>query len=241
MIVEICAPNYQSAINAEIAGADRIELCAELAVGGITPSSGMIEQVIAAISIPVHVLIRPRSGGFCYTREEIEIIKKDILFCKKMKCAGVVVGLLNKDFTIDSQSMKELVSLAKPMHVTFHRAFDWIPDQKQALNTLIDLGVDSVLTSGKEVSAEKGISNLVELKEIANNQINILPGGGINSDNAILFKEKGFNQIHFSGTLIQDDQHPEKLSMNSPLLLRNEYVPISNIELIRSVLAVIRE
>lgn len=241
MIVEICASNYQSAINAELAGADRIELCAELAVGGITPSYGMIKEVMKDISIPVHVLIRPRSGDFLYTNGEFEIIKKDIEFCKQAGCAGVVIGLLNEDFTIDLEKMKQLITLAKFMHITFHRAFDWVPKQKIALQKLIDLGINTVLTSGKQASAEKGIKNLISLKESAQNKINILPGGGINATNAALFKESGFDQIHFSGTLVQDDQYPEKLSMNSPQLLRNEHVPISDIERIRSVIETLRQ
>ncbi|NER18081.1 copper homeostasis protein CutC [Spongiivirga citrea] len=241
MIVEICTSNYQSAINAELAGANRIELCAELAVGGITPSHGLIEQVLQDIAIPVHVLIRPRSGDFFYSDGEFEIIKKDIQFCKEIGCAGVVIGMLNKDFTIDVERIRQLVALARPVHITFHRAFDWVSDQKTALEKLIGLGVDSVLTSGKKTSAELGIENLIELKEIAGNRINIIPGGGINASNASMFKENIFDQIHFSGMLIQDDQHPEKLSMNSPQLLRNEHVAISDIERIRSVLAVLRK
>jgi len=241
MIVEICASNYQSAINAELAGANRIELCAELAIGGITPSHGLIEQVFNDISIPVHVLIRPRSGDFFYSNGEFEILKKDIEYCKEIGCAGAVIGMLNKDFTIDIARMQQLITLARPMHITFHRAFDWVPDQKTALEKLIDIGVDSVLTSGKKTSAKLGIENLIELKEIARNRINILPGGGINASNVSMFKENEFDQIHFSGTLVKDDQHPEKLSMNSPELLRNEHVAISDIERIRSVLLELRK
>lgn len=241
MIVEICASNYQSAINAELAGANRIELCAELAVGGITPSHGLIEQVLGDISIPVHVLIRPRSGDFFYNSGEFEVIKKDIGYCKEVGCVGVVIGMLNKNFTIDFERMRQLVSLARPMHITFHRAFDWVLNQQMALQQLIELGVDSILTSGKETSAEIGIKNLVSLKEVAGNKITILPGGGISAANVCLFKENGFEQIHFSGTRIQDDQHPEKISMNSPQFLRNEHVAVSDIERIRSVLAVLRK
>ncbi len=126
MLLEICANSYQSAINAEKAGANRIELCAELAVGGITPSYGLLKKVMNDLTIPVHVLVRPRSGDFTYSDAEFQILKEDILICKELGVLGIVSGVLNLDNTIDLERTKELVETAKPMNFTFHRAFDWV-------------------------------------------------------------------------------------------------------------------
>ena len=125
MKLEICANSYQSASNAEKAGAHRIELCAELAVGGITPSYGLLKKVMHDLTIPVHVLIRPRSGDFTYSDAEFQIMKENILICKELGVTGIVSGVLKLDNTIDIERTKELVAVAKPMNFTFHRAFDW--------------------------------------------------------------------------------------------------------------------
>lgn len=176
MKVEICANSYRSAINAEKSGAHRIELCAELAVGGITPSFGLIKKVITTLKIPVFVLIRPRSGNFTYSDDEFEIMKSDIAQCKALGCHGVVSGVLNKNNTIDVERTKVLVELAKPMAFTFHRAFDWVITPEDALEELASLGVNRVLTSGQETSALLGLDLLTQLNEQAKNRIIILPG-----------------------------------------------------------------
>lgn len=200
MKLEICANSYQSAKNAQEAGAHRIELCQELSVGGITPSYGLLKQVTDKLSIRVFVLIRPRSGNFVYTEEEFDIIKQDIQLCKNLGYAGIVSGALNKDNTIDIERTKELLELSRPLQFTFHRAFDCVKDPKNSLEQLIALGVDRVLTSGLEKSAEKGLNLLKQLQEQANGRITILAGSGINSKNAKLFKEAGFNEIHASAS-----------------------------------------
>ena len=122
MILEICANSYQSAINAEKAGAQRIELCSEISVGGITPSLGLLKKVMHSLSIPVQVLIRPRSGDFHYSNAEFDIMKENILQCKELGCAGIVTGILHKDNTIDLKRTSELIELSKPMCFTFDRA-----------------------------------------------------------------------------------------------------------------------
>ena len=161
MIVEICANSYDSAYNAEKAGAHRIELCSELAVGGITPSYGLLKEVIENLNISVFVLIRPRGGNFVYSDTEFEIMKRDIKLCKDIGCQGIVSGVLNADKTIDINRTEELVELSKPLQFTFHRAFDKVANAKEALEQLIDLGVERVLTSGQETSAEKGLELLI--------------------------------------------------------------------------------
>ena len=148
MILEICANSYQSAVNAEIASAHRIELCSEISVGGITPSLGLLKKVLQSLTIPVHVLIRPRSGNFTYSDKEFEIMKENIRLCKDLGCAGIVSGVLHEDNSIDLKRTKELIELSKPMSFTFHRAFDIVSKPKEALLQLIALGVHRLLTSG---------------------------------------------------------------------------------------------
>ncbi len=202
MILEICANSYQSAVNAEIASAHRIELCSEISVGGITPSLGLLKKVLQSLTIPVHVLIRPRSGNFTYSDKEFEIMKENIRLCKDLGCAGIVSGVLHEDNSIDLKRTKELIELSKPMSFTFHRAFDIVSKPKEALLQLIALGVHRLLTSGQQEKAEDGIDLLLELQKLAKNKLTILPGSGINSENCIHFKNNGFTEIHSSASKI---------------------------------------
>ncbi len=202
MLLEICANSYQSAVNAEKAGAQRIELCTELGVGGITPSYGMLTEVMKSLSIQVFVLIRPRSGNFVYSDSEFKSMKQDIELCKKLGCNGIVSGVLNEDHTLDVQRTKELVELSKPLPFTFHRAFDCVPNPTQALNKLVDLDVKTILTSGQQPKAVNGINLLKKLQEFAGNKTTILAGGGINPENALLFKKAGLRAIHASASTI---------------------------------------
>lgn len=200
MLVEICANSYQSAINAQKAGAHRIELCSELNTGGITPSFGLLQKISKSINIPVHVLIRPRSGDFCYSKEELEQMKDDISLCKQLNFQGIVCGVLNKNNTIDVEKTKELLEVSRPLSFTFHRAFDCVKEPKIALKKLINLGIDRVLTSGKKETAIQAISFLNDLNKLASNKIIILPGSGINATNLVMFKNKNFKEIHASAS-----------------------------------------
>jgi copper homeostasis protein len=239
MVLEICASSYQSAINAQNAGAHRIELCSELAVGGVTPSYGLLKNVLATATIPVNVLIRPRSGNFTYSEEEFAIMKTDIQLCKDLGCNGIVSGVLNPDNTIDVERTKELIALAKPLEFTFHRAFDWIENSFEALEQLIQIGATRVLTSGKKHTALEGIDYLNALKERANNII-ILPGGGINKENANLFKNKEFKEIHCSAAVISYQKADEKLSMNNQKLFDDRIIVHSDSDTIKAILDRIR-
>jgi copper homeostasis protein len=200
MLLEICANSYQSAKNAQIAGAKRIELCSELSIGGITPSYGLIQQVIEELDIETFVLIRPRSGNFQYSDAEFKIIKNDIQICKDLGCHGIVSGVLNEDNTIDIKRTQELITLSKPLPFTFHRAFDVVPNPKDALEQLIKLGVHRILTSGQHPKAIDGIENLKTLKQQAKNKIILLVGSGLNSQNVKRFKDAGFEEIHASAS-----------------------------------------
>jgi copper homeostasis protein len=236
MQIEICASNYQSAINAQNAGAHRIELCSELAVGGITPSYGLLKQVMEITKIPVFVLIRPRSGNFTYSADEFEIMRRDIQLCKNLGCAGIVTGILNPNNSIDTKRTKELIELSHPLKFTFHRAFDWTPNPYEAMEQLIELNVDRILTSGQESSAEKGIFVLQQLKKLANGRITILPAGGINSENVLAFKVGGFEEIHCSATVTQPTNIVPKMPMNSHRFYDETISSFSDVVLIQSIL-----
>lgn len=236
MLLEICASSYQSAINAQNAGAHRIELCSELAVGGVTPSYGLLKNVLATVTIPVNVLIRPRSGNFTYSEEEFAIMKKDIQLCKELGCNGIVSGVLNPDNTIDIVRTQELIEWSKPLEFTFYRAFDWVENSFEALEQLMAIGATRVLTSGKKQTALEGMKLLKVLKERAKNKIIILPGGGINKKNAFLFKNKKFKEIHCSASVISYQKTDEKLSMNNQKLFDDRIIVHSDTDTITAIL-----
>ncbi len=205
MILEICTDTLASSIIAEQAGADRIELCADLCVGGTTPSAGLVRQIKEKLHIPIAMMIRPRAGDFCYTAEEIETMKADIQFAKESGVEGVVFGILTPEGEIDAIAMKELIRLARPMEVICHRAFDMTRDAIKSLDTLINLGVDRLLTSGFTNKAADGIPVLKQLINASNGQITIMPGGGVNSLNVhTLFAETGASNFHLSGKVPKD-------------------------------------
>jgi len=236
----VCANSYESALNAQKAGADRIELCSELAVGGITPSHGMIQKVLEELSIKVNVLIRPRSGDFTFSKTEFDIMKRDILFCKKLGCNGIVSGVLNSDKTVDVKRTKELVELAKPLSFTFHRAFDWVKSPLTEIEKLIEIEVDRILTSGQENAAIKGIQLLTKLQNIANGKLVILPGGGINSSNALEFKKGGFKEIHFSATKHYKTIDVPPVNMNSSHFFDETKLAISDESTISKIIDLVK-
>lgn len=181
--LEACVGNYKEGKRAEELGANRIELCDNLAQGGTTPSYGTILQCKKDINIDINVIIRPRGGNFVYSKEELSIMKNDIKLCKDIGVTGVVFGFLKEDNTLDYETTKEFVELAKPLSITFHMAFDEIVNKFDALDKLIDLGVDRVLTKGGLDNSFKNKDTLKELVEHAKDKIIILPGGGVTKDN----------------------------------------------------------
>ncbi|MCC7306747.1 MAG: copper homeostasis protein CutC, partial [Acidobacteria bacterium] len=164
-LLEVCVDSVESAFAAEKGGADRVELCDNLVEGGTTPSAGSIEAARERLSIKLHVIVRPRGGDFLYSDIELDVMKRDILTAKDLGADGVVIGVLNADGTIDREHTRELVEIARPMSVTFHRAFDMTREPFEAMETLIDLGIDRILTSGQEPGAEKGVELIRELVE----------------------------------------------------------------------------
>jgi copper homeostasis protein len=196
MIIEVCAESYEYAVKAEKAGADRIELCKDLHLDGLTPDYEFAKRTIDKLNIPVFILIRPREGDFIYSNEEFELIKQDILKFKEMGCKGIVSGILNSNNSIDIKRTKELVELSKPLEFTFHRAFDVVYDPLNEIENLIEIGVDRILTSGQKDKAIEGLELLKEFKNISKNRIKIIPGSGINKSNIVNFES--FQEIHGS-------------------------------------------
>ena len=196
MIIEVCAESYEYAVKAEKAGADRIELCKDLHLEGLTPDYESAKKTIDRLNIPVFILIRPREGDFFYSNEEFELMKSDIVKFKEMGCKGIVSGVLNSDNSIDIKKTKELVELSRPLEFTFHRAFDKVNNPLNEIENLIELGIDRVLTSGQKEKAIDGLVLLKQLNSISKNRIKIMPGSGINKSNIVNFIN--FEEIHGS-------------------------------------------
>ena len=198
-LLEICAASLPSAVAAQAGGAHRIELCQNLEQGGITPSYGLLRQVLARVSLPVFGLIRPRPGGFVYSASELAIMKDDIAACRELGCAGVVLGVLDPAGHVDLAACRELIAAAGPLAVTFHRAFDACPDQARALEDIIALGCQRVLTSGGQATAEAGQAQLAALVAQAAGRIRVMPGAGIVASNArALAARTGAYEFHAS-------------------------------------------
>lgn len=198
-ILEICAGSVESAIAARDGGAQRIELCAALEVGGVTPSAGLIAEARKIEGLVLNVIIRPRGGDFLYNEYEAACMEQDIRTCKQLGVDGVVIGALTADGDIDTTLCKRLIAAADGMSVTFHRAFDMCRDPRKALEELISLGCDRVLTSGQAATAEAGVPLLKELVEQSAERIIIMPGCGVNSSNAAsILESTGANEIHAS-------------------------------------------
>jgi copper homeostasis protein len=199
MTVEVCAESIGSALTAQEAGAFRIEFCDNMAEGGTTPSAGQILQAREMLDIKLYPIIRPRGGDFCYSAEEFAVMLRDVEFCGKAGCDGVVIGILNPDGTVDMERCAELVAMAHShgMGVTFHRAFDVSCDLERALEDIIALGCERVLTSGGAATALEGIEPLRELVRQAAGRITIMAGSGVTPENApAIIAGTGVAEIH---------------------------------------------
>jgi len=183
IVLEACVDSTEAAVLAVGAGANRVELCANLVEGGTTPSVGAIEKAVADVAAEVMVMIRPRAGDFAYSRRDLAIMERDIEAAQEAGAAGVVFGCLTTDGEIDRDTTRTLVQEARPLAVTFHRAFDVCRDPHEALASLIDLGVDRVLTSGHKPSATEGLDLIAALVDAADDRIVVMPGVGINAGN----------------------------------------------------------
>ena len=209
--VEICVSDVISAIAAEAGGAHRVELCDNLSVGGTTASGGAIALCCRTLSIPVHVLIRPRAGGFVYSDIELAVMRHDIETAKDLGAAGVVLGVLKADATIDADWTADLVALARPLAVTFHKAFDQVNCFRDALDQLVELGVDRVLTSGGRPTALEGVENLAELVSRANGRLVVMAGGRLDCDSVAQVVRRGkVTEVHLGSGVCETSDGSER-------------------------------
>jgi copper homeostasis protein len=196
MLIEAYVNSERTARAAEQAGADRLELCGP-GEGGLTPSPALLEAVLVTARIPVHVMIRPREGGFVYTPSELALMREGLVAAKEAGAAGVVFGVLGADGSLDEAVMGELVALARPLHVGCHRAFDRTPDPDAALDTLLSLGVDLVLTSGHATTALEGAEVLARHVRRAGERLRVLAGGGVRAENVrAVVAASGVHELH---------------------------------------------
>lgn len=216
-LLEVCVDSVESAVIAQKAGASRLELCSNLMIGGTTPTLALFQEVQKRVSIPIHVLIRPRFGDFLYTDAEFEMIKKEILQFQQTGANGVVIGILNSDGTLDMSRMQQLMKLTSGMSVTLHRAFDLTKDALEALEQACELGIDTILTSGQQSSCQKGKHLLAKLVQKANRRIHILVAGGVCASVIDdVFETIGTTFYHMSG----------KTELDSGMVFRRQGVPM---------------
>ena len=197
IVFEVCLDSVESAMEAQAGKADRVELCNNLFEGGTTPSSGMIRLAREKLSIGLQVIIRPRGGDFCYSDIEMDVMKQDVITAREAGADGIVIGILRPDGTVDIQRCRELMDLKGSMSVTFHRAFDMTRDPFQALEDIISLGCDRILSSGQEATVPEGLDLLKALVQKADHRIIIMPGCGISERNLEkVIKETGASEYH---------------------------------------------
>ena len=207
LIIETCCGSADDCINSELAGADRAELNSALFLGGLTPSLGELKTAISNTKkIKIITMIRPRAGGFCYTEKEYLTMLSDAEIMIGNGSEGLVFGFLNSDGTVDIKRCKEMKKLAGEKETVFHRAFDVVPDWKEAMDALIDLGITRILTSGQRKSAYEGKETIAEMIKYANGRIEILPGAGIREHNALeILKVTGAKELHMSKRKLVED------------------------------------
>jgi len=199
VLIEACVESLQAAVAAAAGGADRIELCTNLAAGGTSPDAAMLAACLSRLTIPIHVMVRPRAGDFHYSAAERAGMVEEIWQVKAAGAQGIVTGALRPDATVDETLTRELIAAARPLPVTFHRAFDACDDMEEALEALIALGVTRVLTSGGAATAPEGAATIAKLVRLAAGRIGILAGGGVKADNvAALVRTTGVREVHLS-------------------------------------------
>jgi len=197
ILLEVCLDSVASAVASEKGGAQRVELCGSLGDGGVTPSAGLIATVRKRITIAMHVLIRPRPGDFCHTADEFDVMKRDVLLAKQLGANGVALGILDRQDRVDVPRTKELLELARPLSVTFNRAFDVTADLSSALEDLVKSGADRVLTSGGKKTAEEGADVIGRLMKESGGRVGIIACGTIREGNvASLIEKTGVREVH---------------------------------------------
>ena len=216
-VLEVCVDSVESAVSAEHGGADRLELCANLVIGGTTPSPALFRAITARVSIPVRIIIRPRFGDFLYTEEEFEVMKDDLRQFEELGADGFVFGILTEDGDLDVPRMRTLAELANGCPCTLHRAFDVSRDAFRCLEDAISLGMSTILTSGQRATCREGAPLLKELVERADDRIEIMAGSGLEAGLIpSLYQETGITSFHLSG----------KARLDSGMRFRREGVPM---------------
>lgn len=216
--LEIACFNYESALIAQENGADRIELCENMHLGGTTPNSILTVRVREKASIKMHVIIRPRGGDFVYSDEEFAEMKQDVKQLKKLGVDGFVFGILNADGSVSKKQNQELIYLAGSLPCTFHRAFDVVKNVEQSLEDVIDCGFKTILTSGQGRNVAEGISVLEKIQKLASNRIVIMPGGGLRSSNIQLLQEKLKPTFYHSSAITDDTETADPIEVKGLLL-----------------------
>jgi copper homeostasis protein len=205
--VEVCIDNIESLSYAEQGGADRIELCSSLALGGLTPSIGFIKQAVKQARIPIYAMIRPRQGDFLYQDDDIEIMLEDIYHAKQAGVAGVVFGVLNQHAEIDMPLAQVLMRAAQGLGVTFHRAVDQCRDYRQAIENIAELGCERLLTSGLSPNAYDGRDTIADMVTLANQRFSVMAGAGVNADNVShIILRSGVKEVHLSAKITRPSQ-----------------------------------
>ena len=205
--LEIIGFNIESCIAAQEAGANRIELCAGPGEGGTTPSYGFIKAAREKLQIDLYAMIRPRGGDFLYSDDDFEIMKNDVAICKELGCNGIVTGILTTDGKVDKNRCRELIEMAYPLEATFHRAFDRVADPFEALEDIIELGFERILTSGLKPKAIDSLELLSKLIKQSDERIIIMPGSGVTAENIITIAEStGAKEFHSSATFVKQSE-----------------------------------
>jgi copper homeostasis protein len=220
MDLEVCIDSVESAVAAERGGARRVELCSDLLEGGITPGAGLITTVRRRVAIDLFVMIRPRGGDFCYTAPEFEVMQEEIRQARRLGADGVVLGVLDEDGCVDVVRTGQLVELAAPLPVTFHRAIDMTPDLLVSLEAILATGASRILTSGGAPDATCGVAEIARMVQAANGRLTIMPGGGVSTDTiGAIAETTGASEFHSS----------VRTAFQSPVLFRKEEIAMGDI------------
>ncbi len=245
VLLEICCGSVADAVEAEQGGADRVELCSALYLGGLTPSFGTILEAEARLTVPFVVMLRPRSGGFCYSAAEFAVMRRDAEAALAHGAEGIVFGILQEDGAVDVERSRELVKLARGRTTVFHRAFDVTPAPLAALDQLIELGVTRVLTSGQQEDSLRGAALIRQVWERASGRIQVLPGGGIDRSNlAEVIRQTGVDQIHLAALRRYADSscaHNPALRFGAPQSPSEDVVEITDRAEVAAIVAQLRE
>ena len=245
MILEVCVDSVESAVNAERGGADRLELCGDLIVGGTTPSMALFERVRERVNIPIHVLLRPRFGDFLYSKDELEILIRQAKMFHNAGADTLVIGCLTKEGRLDMNANTRIIEAAATTPVNLHRAFDMCRNPKEALEDIIELGCTRILTSGLEANAVTGIPMLKELVEQADGRIIIMPGCGVNPKNIREIAEStGAVEFHFSGRSSYESgmiYRNSKVSMGGTVKIEEYQRDVTDPEIVKAAVNVLKQ